>query len=225
MNISIIGASGGIGSALAKQYKDNGHQVNCFSRSGSDHFIDFDQPESIAEAAEKLTQPQDIILVTTGLLHNAEIMPEKSLKELDTNTMQRLFYINTIAPALCAKHFIPKLHTDKKAIFGAISARVGSISDNQIGGWYSYRASKAALNMLLKNTAIETARRYKQMIIMGLHPGTVDSDLSKPFQSYVQPGKLFTPEQSATYLIDILESATPEYSGKVYDWAGKEVVS
>jgi NAD(P)-dependent dehydrogenase (short-subunit alcohol dehydrogenase family) len=133
------------------------------------------------------------------------------------------FLINTIGPAMCAKYFLPLLRRDEKAVFAALSARVGSISDNRMGGWYAYRASKAALNMILKTLSIEYGRRFKQAVIAGLHPGTVDTNLSKPFQSNVQPGKLFTPELAAKQLVDVIDGLTPEDSGYLFDWAGKRV--
>ena len=123
--------------------------------------------------------------------------PEKSLRELSAEKFARAFAINATGPALSAKHFLPKLARDRRAVFAALSARVGSISDNRLGGWYAYRASKSALNMILKTAAIETARRAPQAIVIGLHPGTVDSKLSKPFQENVTPGKLFRPEDAA----------------------------
>lgn len=127
-------------------------------------------------------------------------------------------------PALIAKHLLPKLNKDHPAIFAALSARVGSISDNQLGGWYAYRASKAALNMIIKNAAIEVGRRNRKAIVVGLHPGTVDSDLSKPFQGNVADGKLFTPEDSAQKLLEVLRSLGPEQTGKCFAWDGKEVL-
>jgi NAD(P)-dependent dehydrogenase (short-subunit alcohol dehydrogenase family) len=108
-------------------------------------------------------------------------------------------------------------------VFAAISARVGSISDNRLGGWYSYRASKAALNMLLKTAAIELGRTRKELVVLGLHPGTVDTGLSKPFQSNVSEGKLFTPEQSARYLLEVIDGVTPEHSGSVLAWDAQTV--
>jgi len=131
--------------------------------------------------------------------------------------------INTFIPALMAKHFIPRLNLDRQSIFAALSARVGSISDNRLGGWYAYRASKTALNMIIKNAAIETARRNKKAIIVGLHPGTVDSSLSKPFQRNVPDEKLFAPMRSAQDLLKVLDDLNPEQSGRCFAWDGQEV--
>lgn len=123
-----------------------------------------------------------------------------------------------------AKHFIPKLAKDTKSVFAAISARVGSISDNQLGGWYAYRASKAALNMFIKTASVETKRLNPNAVIVGVHPGTVDSHLSEPFQARVPQGKLFTPEYSAEKLIEVFDSLNMEDSGKCFAWDGKEII-
>lgn len=230
MNIIIIGASGAIGSAMTEQLatKHSDANILAFSRSEkpfsyenvTTHPINITDEKSIGEAANisaKLGK-LDMVLVTTGILHGPNLAPEKSLKDLSMRQFNDVFAINTFGPALVAKHFLPHLHREKRAIFAAISARVGSISDNYLGGWYAYRASKAALNMIIKNASIEMARRYKKAIIIGLHPGTVDSELSKPFQASVPDGKLFSPELAAKHLLDVLETKTPEDSGKCFAW-------
>ena len=135
-----------------------------------------------------------------------------------------LFAVNTIGPALAAKHFLPKLKRGERAIFAALSARVGSISDNRLGGWYAYRASKAALNMIVRTAAIETARRAPQAIIVGLHPGTVDSRLSKPFQGNASARTIFEPASAASQLLGVLEGLRPEDSGKCFAYDGQEVL-
>ncbi|MCI5048800.1 MAG: SDR family NAD(P)-dependent oxidoreductase [Rickettsiales bacterium] len=210
---------------------DASNTLYTFSRSAShlsganviSHSIDTDDEHSIQHAAQSIVGPLDQIIVTTGMLHDDEIMPEKSLKELSREKFEQLYVTNTIGPALVAKHFLPLLHRDKPAVFAAISARVGSISDNYLGGWYAYRASKAALNMVIKNISIEMARTHSQAVIVGLHPGTVDSNLSKPFQSHVPEGKLFRPEQSASYLIHVLDKLNMDDSGKCFAWDGAEI--
>lgn len=226
-NIAILGASGAIGSAftqcLSEKYPNA--SIFAFSRNGK-HNIDYSSEDSISEAAELAAKdkPLDLVIIANGILHDDEIMPEKSLKDLSAEKFHRIFEANTITPALIAKYFLPKLSSDNTPIFAALSARVGSISDNQLGGWYAYRASKAALNMIIKNAAIEVSRRNKHAIVVGLHPGTVDSDLSKPFQGNVADGKLFTPEYSAKKLLDVLENLSPEQTGKCFAWDGKEVL-
>jgi len=226
-NSVIIGASGAIGRAFTTLLCERYPKANvfAFSRNG-EYQIDYSSENSIAEAAELAAKdrPIDLVIVANGILHDVDIMPEKSLRDLSAEKFHRIFEVNTILPALIAKYFLPKLNTKHSSIFAALSARVGSISDNQLGGWYAYRASKAALNMIIKNAAIEIGRRNKRAIIIGLHPGTVDSNLSKPFQANVAKGKLFTPEYSARKLLDVLENLTPEQTGKCFAWDGKEIL-
>jgi len=137
--------------------------------------------------------------------------------------MERAFRINTIGPALVAKHFLPLLSKDRKAVFAALSARVGSISDNRLGGWHAYRASKAALNMMIRTLSIELARQKPKALCVGLHPGTVDTDLSKPFQARVAKDKLFSPAHSARCLLTVLDGLGPEENGGVFAWDGGRV--
>lgn len=226
-NIAVIGASGGIGKAfvdvLSSQYPTaNLYQ---FSRTG-EYRIDYASENSIAEAASiaSNTGSLDAVIVTNGMLHNQEIMPEKSIKELTRDKFQQLFEVNTIVPSLIAKYFLPHLNRDNTSIFAALSARVGSISDNELGGWYSYRASKAALNMIIKNAAIEMGRRNKNAIIVGLHPGTVDTELSRPFHKNIPLEQLLTPHESVTKLLEVLASLTPAESGKCFSWNREEIL-
>jgi NAD(P)-dependent dehydrogenase (short-subunit alcohol dehydrogenase family) len=137
--------------------------------------------------------------------------------------METAFRLNTIGPALVAKHFLPLLAKDRKSVFAAISARVGSIEDNHLGGWYAYRASKAALNMVIKTLSIELARRNTNALCVGLHPGTVDTPLSTPFQSGVPEAKLFSAARSARHLLTVLDNLTPENSGCLYAWDGSQI--
>ncbi len=226
-NIAVIGASGAIGSAFTKLLSEKYPSacLHAFSRGG-EHRIDYDSEESFAAAADTASKdkPLDMVIVANGMLQDGDIIPEKSLRELSAEKFQRVFEVNTITPALVAKYFLPKLNKNQASVFAALSARVGSISDNQLGGWYAYRASKAALNMIIKNAAIEVAKRNKQAIIVGLHPGTVDSNLSKPFQGNVPVGKLFTPECSVQKLLRVLEKLTPAHSGKCFAWDGEEIL-
>ena len=225
-NMAVIGASGAIGSAFAKVLAQQHPNASLFtfSRKGP-HVIDYHNEESLAQAAALAAKekPLDLVIVATGILHGEGLMPEKSLRSLSAEQFQRVFEGNTITPALIAKHFLPKLNRERPAIFAALSARVGSISDNRLGGWYAYRASKAALNMIIKNASIEMGRTHKQAIIVGLQPGTVDSHLSKPFQGNVPEGGLFTPEYSATSLFEMLKNLSPEQTGKCFAWDGEEI--
>lgn len=236
MRAVIIGASGGIGQAItiALSSRSDVSAIHALSRSAVDWplrnvsagQIDILDEDSIAAAAARVAEDgaPDLVIIASGILSdNASLKPEKSLRQQDRAAFERVFAINTIGPALIAKHFIPLMPRNGRAVFAALSARVGSISDNRIGGWHAYRASKAALNMLIKNYAIEQARRNPNFIAACLHPGTVDTDLSKPFQSGVADKQLFSAAQSAAYLLDVIDSLTPEQSGKAFDWAGKEV--
>lgn len=234
---AVIGASGGIGGALAQALAaDPGVDgVMAYSRSGraptSDKLhpgrLDLEDEASIEAAAAMATDVMgglDLVIVASGVLHGPDgLKPEKSYRQLDAGAMAQVLAINTIGPALVAKHFLPLLPRQGRAIFAAISARVGSIGDNGLGGWHSYRASKAALNMLLKNFAIETGRRNDAAVIVGLHPGTVATPLSEPFQSGVPEGQLFTADHSAARLLATLDEASPEDSGRVLAYDGERL--
>jgi NAD(P)-dependent dehydrogenase (short-subunit alcohol dehydrogenase family) len=163
------------------------------------------------------------VLVATGLLHEDEHGPEKSFRDLDGAWLARTFAINAIGPALAAKHFVPLLPKGERGIFAALSARVGSISDNRLGGWYGYRASKAALNQLIRTLAIETRRVNDRAIVVGLHPGTVDTRLSKPFQANVPAGQLFAPDRAAVQLLDVIDGLGVKDSGGLFAWDGTPI--
>jgi NAD(P)-dependent dehydrogenase (short-subunit alcohol dehydrogenase family) len=164
-----------------------------------------------------------LVIVATGMLHGDGVRPEKHWGALKGETLAQLFAVNSIGPALVAKHFLPLLPRAGRSVFAAISARVGSIEDNRLGGWHAYRASKAALNMLLRNFAIELARRAPEAVCIGLHPGTVDTPLSEPFQGNVAPGKLFSPSESAAHLLRVIDRVGTADSGRVFAWDGSPV--
>ncbi|MGB1271193.1 MAG: SDR family NAD(P)-dependent oxidoreductase [Endozoicomonas sp.] len=169
-----------------------------------------------------------MVLVTTGILHTEGnhgpgVQPEKSIRDFRADQFSRVFAVNTIGPAMIARYFLPKLVTDRKSVFAVLSARVGSISDNRLGGCYAYRASKAALNMIVKSLAIETARKQRQAAVVALHPGTVDSGLSEPFQSRVPSGQLFSPEYAAGQLLSVFNGLTSKDSGCFYAWDGAHI--
>lgn len=230
----VFGASGGVGRALASRLVSAGTyaQVYAGSRRASTDLpagvvpftFDLSDEPSIA-AAVNLDPAPELVIVATGLLHDAArgIAPEKSLRALDGAAMAQLFAVNTIGPALIAKHVLPRLPRDRRAVFAVLSARVSSITDNRLGGWHAYRASKAALNMLVRNFAIELARSHPQAIVVGLHPGTVDSALSAPFQRGLAPQQLFTPAQSAEHLLAVVAGLTPADSGHLFAWDGKRL--
>ena len=209
--------------------------ILAFSRSGSGHgsgklhsgHLDLEDEGSIsqaAEMAEKKLGSLQLVIVATGVLHDGlGLQPEKSWRSVTSDSMERAFRVNAVGPALLAKHFLPLLSSDRKSVFAAISARVGSIEDNQLGGWHSYRASKAALNMTIKTLSIELARRNPMALCVALHPGTVDTALSKPFQGGVPQGKLFPSAQSARHLLEVLDALTAEQSGGLYAWDGERI--
>lgn len=235
LRVIIVGSTGGIGSAFINTLAatDQVEQIYALSRQGQSHpspkianlTFDFTNESSIEAAAEALreTGPFDLCIIATGLLQGEGITPEKNMRAMSLEAFQKSFMINTFGPAVTAKYFLPLMRRDKKAVFLALSARVGSISDNRIGGWYAYRASKAALNMIIKTLSIEFGRRFKETVIIGLHPGTVDTDLSKPFQRNVTEGKLFTPEYSVSKLLAVIDQVTPKDSGSLFAWDGKPV--
>lgn len=225
----IIGASGGIGGAMADVLEQEGvyDQIIRLSRGNDSPVkLDLTSEASIAAAADWLKEQHiqpHMVFVATGLLHSDTKGPEKSMRELDADWMLENYQINAVGPALAAKHFLPLMPKDQIVKFAALSARVGSVSDNRLGGWYGYRAAKAALNMIIRNLSIEWTRKNKRSIIVALHPGTVDTELSKPFQSNVPPGKLFDSERAALQLLDVLDGLKPVDSGKIFAWDGEEI--
>lgn len=230
----IIGAGGAIGGALAGAAAGSGRfsAVLGLSRGGGDPGpgvrggrIDIEDEASIARAAASLADgpPLRLLIIATGILHGEDFGPEKALRALDPAVMARLFAINTIGPALVLKHFTPLLAKQGKAVVAALSARVGSLGDNRLGGWHSYRASKAALNMILRNAAIELARGRPEAVCLALHPGTVDSPLSQPFQAGVATGGLFSPGQSAAHLLAVIDARGPADSGQAFAWDNSPV--
>jgi NAD(P)-dependent dehydrogenase (short-subunit alcohol dehydrogenase family) len=237
LSVAVIGASGGIGGAFTAALQDalNVARVFTFSRRKAPaaaaqttwQALDLEDEASIARAAATVKEEVGelhLAVVASGLLHAGDaLQPEKSWRSLDAAALQRAFAVNAIGPALIAKHFLPLLARDRKSAFAALSARVGSIEDNRLGGWHAYRASKAALNMLLRNFAIELARRNDQALCVGLHPGTVDTALSEPFQAGVPEGKLFTPARAATQLLGVLDGLTPGDSGGLFAWDGQRI--
>ncbi len=220
----IIGSSGGIGAALLTAFEASygADQVVGLSRAAGD--IDLEDEASIeAATAAFANQSLTSVVVAAGILRAGGQTPEKSWRHLDARHMARTFAINTIGPALVAKYFMPKLVRKGPSVFAALSARIGSISDNRIGGWYSYRASKAALNQIIKSLSIEAARTAPERAIIGLHPGTVDTLLSKPHTSTVAPEKLFTPDYSASQLFQVITSARAESTGRCFAYDGSEI--
>jgi NAD(P)-dependent dehydrogenase (short-subunit alcohol dehydrogenase family) len=219
----IFGASGGIGGALVKElsFSPQYSRVEALSRHSAPA-VDLLSESSIVTAASILAADgisPSLIIVATGILHKDRKGPEKSLRELDPEWMVENYRLNAIGPALIAKHFLPLMPRDRRICLAILSARVGSISDNRLGGWHSYRASKAALNMLVRNISIEWQRKNPQAIIVGLHPGTVETELSGPFKGNPAHER-FTPAVAARQLLDVLDGLNPEQSGLLFAYDG-----
>jgi NAD(P)-dependent dehydrogenase (short-subunit alcohol dehydrogenase family) len=218
----IIGGSGGIGAALVAELTARGkYDVLALSR-GSNPAIDLLDENSIQTAASALAKTNiapSLIVVATGILHKDGRGPEKSLRELDPEWMIENYRLNAVGPALVAKHFLPLMPRRGRICLAVLSARVGSISDNNLGGWHSYRASKAALNMLVRNMSVEWQRKNAEAIIVGLHPGTVETALSAPFKGNPAHER-FTPETAATQLLDVLDALYPAHSGQLIAYDG-----
>ncbi|MFN2100559.1 SDR family NAD(P)-dependent oxidoreductase [Altererythrobacter sp. MF3-039] len=230
----VFGASGGIGASFCEHLVREGTALVYAGSRGElahkhpsiRHFsFDLAEETTIARSAEMLANdPPSLVIVSTGVLtHDNGVGPEKSFKQIDQDAMLQSFRLNTVGPALIAKHVLPILPRDRRAVFAVLSARVGSIRDNRLGGWHSYRASKAALNMLVRTFAIEMRRTHPETIISGLHPGTVDTGLSRPFQSNLADGQLTEPSEAAANLLSVIASLTSENSGYVFDWKGDRI--
>ena len=227
--IAVIGASGGIGSAMAEELRNHYPEARLVLTARSpDRYLslrgdwlplDLENEQSITAAAAE-TGEADIVCVATGMLHEGDLIrPEKTWNAIDPHAMARSFAVNAIGPALVMKHFLPLLSRERRSVMALLSARVGSISDNRLGGWYSYRASKAALNQLIRTASVELARKNSDAVCVGLHPGTVATPLSAPFGG----GERLEPHQSASRLVAILQQLSLTDSGKVFDWKGERV--
>ncbi|KEO92447.1 C-factor [Erythrobacter litoralis] len=231
---AVFGASGGIGKALCEGLAQGGCEiVYAGSRVGEapsggpyrPFAFDLTREDTIKDAADAMKdEPPEWVIVASGVLTLSDgTGPERSYRHVEAASMAEVFALNTIGPALVAKHCLRLMPRKERFVFAALSARVGSISDNGIGGWHAYRASKAALNMLLKNYAIEMGRTHESGVVVGLHPGTVDTSLSQPFQKNLPEGQLTAPGDAAGKLLRVLAGLGPEDSGKVFDYAGKAV--
>jgi NAD(P)-dependent dehydrogenase (short-subunit alcohol dehydrogenase family) len=230
----VFGASGGIGRALVSNLLSDSRYSCVYAVSREPDFQSLSShctliqadpldPDSVGRAVENIKHPLTRVIITTGMLHDSVQKPEKSWRALETETLARSFAINCTAPIMVLKALIPLLPRTGRCEIAALGARVASISDNRNGGWYGYRASKAALAMLIKTLSIELARTHPDCICALLHPGTVDTAMSKPFQSGVSPEKLFTPEFSASALLSVLDGLVPSQSGGHFAWDGSPI--
>ena len=221
---AVFGAAGGIGSALVELLRSIGRfeHVVGFSRASSPS-IDLLDEASLEHAAAFVAARGELRLAidATGFLHDRQQGPEKSWRQLDPAQLARVFAVNAIGPALIMKHVLPLLPRTGKAVFATLSARVGSIGDNRLGGWYGYRASKAALNQLVRTAAVELARRAPEALCVALHPGTVATPLSAPFAAIGL--EVNSPAAAARYLLAVVDGLTAEASGGFFDWRGQAV--
>jgi len=232
MKTLVIGASGGIGAAMVRQLaSDPNADVIATGRRALPAIdapnirceqVDAGDETSVAKLFESI-DALDRVILASGFLHNSERGPEKTIRQIDAAFFMQNMINNTLPALLVAKHSFRLLRKSPAPVFAALSARVGSIGDNGIGGWYSYRASKAALNMALKTLSVEWQRVIPTGTVLALHPGTVDTALSEPFQRGVAPEKLFEPAFSAAKLLAIIVAATPEQSGQFIAWDGQRI--
>jgi NAD(P)-dependent dehydrogenase (short-subunit alcohol dehydrogenase family) len=237
-NILVIGAGGGIGQELVRQFCENNASTRVYSVSRSQptalfqnqqHFcFDSANEQDIISFIQDMSAKQikfSKVICTTGVLHvsgDKTLKPEKRLEDIDPAQLAEYFRVNTAVPAMWLKHLVKSMVKERASIV-FFSARVGSISENGLGGWYGYRASKAALNMIVKTASVEYKRRAPNIALACYHPGTVDTGLSKPFQSNVKPSKLFTPSFTVSQLLSHMQGFDAEHSPYYIDWEGKTI--
>lgn len=237
LNVAVIGASGGLGQAFAQQLEECAAVSKVFRLARSATHVsmndsrvihvDYDDEATIADAAAEVAAAAEalhLVVVATGLLHDgARVQPEKTWRSLTADALTESFRVNALGPALVAKHFLPLLDKGRKTAFAALSARVGSIGDNRLGGWHAYRGAKAALNMLIRTLSIELAWRNPTALCVTLHPGTVQTALSEPFSGDIPPEKLFSPQLAARNLLAVLDTLGPEETGGLFAWDGSAI--
>ena len=233
MNIIVIGGSGGIGAGLLREISTRQSKARVFATRHSSTIpdsaakvewadLDITCEKSIQSYAEQFDRV-DWLINAVGLLHDQDNLPEKSIAQLDPQFFLRSMQVNALPTLLLAKHFKTALKHTEPALMAVVSARVGSIEDNRLGGWHSYRCSKAALNMALKNISIEWRRSMPNVCVTALHPGTTDTNLSVPFQRNVPDGKLFTSNYTAECLVNVLSKLQPSDTGKFLAYDGAEI--
>jgi NAD(P)-dependent dehydrogenase (short-subunit alcohol dehydrogenase family) len=217
-NALVIGATGGIGRAVVAQLEAQGVAVTGLSRADG---LDVTEPESVERILGDLDDRFDLVFVAIGILAGPDAAPEKSLAAVSAEAMHNVFAVNTIGPTLILRHAPRLLHKDQRSVVAVLSARVGSIGDNKIGGWHSYRASKAALNQIVHGAAIELGRSHKQSICVALHPGTVET----PFTAdYAGRHKTVSAGEAAANVVNVVNGLDVDQSGGFYDYSGQEIV-
>ncbi|MBD2099741.1 SDR family NAD(P)-dependent oxidoreductase [Leptolyngbya sp. FACHB-261] len=236
----IVGAGQGIGLEFVRQLLQDNRAERIYATYRNPHSelvtladsrlrclpLDITEETQIATVVQEIqteTAALHTVINCVGVLHEGTIQPEKNLRQLNVEQLTRYFQVNSIGAVLLAKHIQPLLKHKDRAILATISAKVGSIGDNQLGGWYGYRASKAALNMFMRTTAIEYKRTCPQAIVVTLHPGTTDTQLSRPFQRSVPPEKLFSVERTVQQLLTVLEQLQASDSGEFFSWDGSRL--
>ena len=238
----VAGASRGIGLALVQQLlQDPGIQRVYATYRKNDTAeallaidderlrtlqVDVTNDEDLQRLAKNIRVNQDspdFVINAAGILHEGALQPEKSLNQCKQQTLGRVFQVNSIGPLMLARAMLPLMPKARPGHFAVLSAMVGSIGDNRLGGWYGYRASKAALNQFMKTLAVECCRSHPQLCITSIHPGTTDSDLSRPFQANVKPGKLYTPTQSADRILRVVNAGQAQDSGRFVNWDGRQI--
>lgn len=234
-NVAVFGCNGAIGAAFVDVFKriDSIETIACFSRSEQKifddkiihRFFDYTDEQSIIDAKVGIDSSIkfDLILITTGMLHDQSIMPEKSLTEYSAEKAQHYFLMNTIGPSMIIKHFSSLLNKSAPSIIATLCARIGSISDNRLGGWYSYRSSKAAMMMMIKSASIELKRKNSNIICVGLHPGTVDSKLSQPFHKHIKQSMIISPEDSVKQLLQTISELSLDHTGYQFAYDGEQI--
>ncbi len=216
MRALVIGATGGIGAAVADALGARGGAVAGLSRADG---LDVTDEASVAAALSRLEGPVDLVFVATGALAPPGQGPEKALRAVDPAQMAAQFAVNATGPLLVLKHALRLMPRDRRAVFAVLSARVGSIGDNRLGGWYSYRASKAALNQLIRTASVEVARTHPQAILAALHPGTVATRFTESYPA----SEKHAPAEAAAHLLAVIDALTPADTGCFRDWRGQAI--
>jgi NAD(P)-dependent dehydrogenase (short-subunit alcohol dehydrogenase family) len=247
INVLVVGANRGIGLGFVEHLLDNQSlppvdrlfatyrteptpELSAIGKQERDRLsllpMDITDEAQIAAGIEQIKQQVDrlhLVLYCVGVLHDETIQPEKSLQQIQAEPLLRYFQVNSIGAALLAKYILPLIKHGDRSVLASISAKVGSIGDNQLGGWYGYRASKAALNMLMRTVAIEYGRKSPKTLVVMLHPGTTDTQLSKPFQRNVPPEKLFSIDRTVAQLLTVIAGLKPDDSGQFFSWDGSRL--
>ena len=218
-NALVIGSNSAIAKALIELLGTT-HRVATLSRQHTDY-----SESSLQQAFRKFSELGDFdrIICCVGVLQNSIASPEKNLNQITAEGLEHYFRINSIIPMLCLKHFHPLLSRRSTSVFACLSAMVGSIEDNRLGGWYGYRSSKAALNMLVKTTAIEVARSNKNARVVAIHPGTTVSELSAPFSSNVKQQNYYSPQKTASRIVKVMQELGSEDNGLFFNWNGEKL--